>query len=348
MKTHLVFSAFIAAGVALAGFSSCGLKKEKISPAQPIKVTVLPVGDSSVAAGRTYSGTVDTGDGGALSFSVAGTVKAVYFSAGQKVRKGQLLAELKDDNLVNANNISQAALAEAQDAYNRFKKLHDANALADMKWVEVQRTLEEAQNAAAVAQRAVSDARLTAPVSGTVSEKSLEVGQSVLPAVPVGRIVALGDVKVTIPVPESEVGAFKEGSKARIVIGALDSLEITGTLSEKEIEANPLTRAYTVKYTVDNTSGRLLPGMLCEVSPEGLVAADARGIVLPSQAVLLSADNRNFVWLAKDGKAERRFVDAGDITADGIVITSGIAPGDSVIIAGMQKVSTGTAVEPQL
>ncbi|MCM1310804.1 MAG: efflux RND transporter periplasmic adaptor subunit [Bacteroides sp.] len=334
-------------GFGLAAMTSCGFKKEKITQSPPIKVTVMPASLSASYVGRSYSGTVASGDGAEVSFSMPGTVENIYVQAGQKVSKGQLLAKLKSGTLENNYNIAKSALAEAQDAYDRFKQLHDAKALADMRWVEVQNTLKQAQNAADIARRALDDALVHAPLSGTVAEKLIDVGQTVVPAVPAFRIIALGDVKVTIPVPEDEISSFSEGETAEIKVVALDSLKLTGHLTEKGIVANPLTRAYEVKFSVDNSSGKLLPGMICDV----IVNSDtvnAKNIVLPPQAVLLAADNRNFVWLAKNGYAEQRFVEVSDITSDGINIVSGIEPTDTVIIAGMQKVSDGTPISPQL
>lgn len=339
---------FAAAGMALLGMESCGLKKEKITEQQPVKVDVIAVADQGIASGRTYSGTVVAGDGADISFSVPGTVKAVYVSNGQKVQKGQLLAELNSETLQNSYNIALAALAEAQDAYNRFEKLHNANALADMKWVEVQNALKTAQNTADAARRAVGDAKVYAPVSGTVANKNTDAGQNVIPAVPVMKIVALNNVKVAISVPENEISSLAEGLKADITIEALDNAQISGTLTEKDVVADPLTRAYTAKFRVDNPSGRLLPGMLCTVAlPVDTSASASRAIVLPPQSVLLAADNSNFVWLAKQGKALQRFVKVSTLTPEGIVIAEGIEPGDSVIVAGMPKVSNGTPVIAQ-
>ncbi len=347
MKTSQFYIVMVA-GLALAGLCSCGFKKEKITSTPPIKVTVLPVAASVSSSGRTYSGTVATGDGAEVSFSIPGTVKEIHVKSGQNVSKGQLLAELKSGTLQNNYNIAEAALNEAQDAYNRFKKLHDANALADIRWVEVENTLKQAQNAAEISRRALDDAKVYAPISGTVANKFIDVGQTVVPAVPAFKIVALGDVKITIPVPENEIGNLNIGRKADITVESLGNRHMFGILSEKGIVANPLTRAYEVKFTVDNPGDELLPGMLCSVTLEGDSATSASTIVLPPQSVLLSADNRNFVWLARGGKAQQQFVEANDMTAEGIVINSGLSPGDTVIIAGMQKVSNGTQIEPQL
>lgn len=329
------------------GLNSCGLKKEKITPAPPVKVEVMAVSPSDVSDSRTYSGTVESGDGSEVSFSVAGTIKNIYVSPGQKVTRGQLLADLNSESLTNAANIAQATLDEARDAYARLQKLHDANALPDIKWAEMQSKLKQAENAAAMANRAVKDARIYAPVSGVVAEKLADVGQTVIPAMPVLRIVGLGDVKVSISVPENEISAMKPGRTASISIDALEGETRQGTLTEQGVVANPLSRAYDVKFRISNADGKLLPGMLCSVKVDPTSEADAgtTSIVLPAQAVLLSADNRNFVWLANGGKAQMRYVEQGGITADGIIISSGVNPGDSVIIAGMQKVSNGTEIQ---
>ena len=116
--------------------------------------------------------------------------------------KGQVLARVKSDNYVNAGNIADAELAEARDAYARLKKLHDANALPDIKWVEVQNKLKQAENAAEMSKRAVADATLCSPVSGVVSRKFANVGQTVIAAAPVIELVAVGDLRINVSVPE--------------------------------------------------------------------------------------------------------------------------------------------------
>lgn len=334
---------YAAAGMAVVTLNACGLKKEKITESKPVKVEVLAVEDRAIGSGRNYSATVVAGDGAQVSFPIPGTVRTIYVSNGQKVTKGQLLAELNAETLENNYNIAKAALDQAQDSYNRFKKLHDAKALADIKWVEVQNALTAAQNSADIARRALADTKLYAPTGGTIANKNIDNGQNVLPAIPVMQIVSLGNVKVAISVPENEISALKEGTKAEITVDALGGETISGTLTEKDVVADPLTRAYTAKFTVDNSTGRLLPGMIASLTLPATVS-DSAAIVLPAQAVLLAADNSNFVWLAKNGKAEQRFVRASDITPRGIVIGHGLAAGDSVIIAGMPKVSNGTHV----
>ncbi len=340
-KSSLLLSAVILG----ASLSSCGLKKEKSTVIPPVKVEVMAAAGDSLSASRQYAGTIQSGDGADMRFTVAGTLKAIYVEPGQKVSKGQLLAEIDAATLQNVAQAAEATLAQAQDAYARLKKLHDANALPDIQWVEVQSKLRQAENSADIARRAVGDARIYSPVNGIVSEKLADIGQTVAPAVPVVKIVSIGDVKVSISVPETEIAIMRPGTKAVISSDALSSGSLEALLTEQGVVANPLSRTYDVKFKVSNQTGELRPGMLCTVEVAAPAVSHSSPVILPPGCVLLSADNRQFVWLATKGRAERRFVETGKLLPEGIEISSGIMPGDTVIVAGMQKVCNGTNIQ---
>ncbi len=140
---------------------------------------------------------------------------------------------------------------------------------------------------------------------------------------------------------------MRPGTKATITADAVETGSIEGTLTEQGLVANPLSRTYDVKFKVPNASGALRPGMLCNVTLGSSTQTDdtPAKIILPANAVLLSADNRHFVWVAKYGRAQQCFVNTGTLLPDGVEITSGIASGDSVIVAGMQKVCNGTKIQ---
>lgn len=328
--------------------TACG-NKEQATLSRPVNVDIELVGSSGIgASGASYSGTVEAADASTVSFSVPGTITEIYVEEGQKVAKGQLLAKVKSDNLINSRNIAQAELAEARDAYQRLKKLHDADALPDIKWVEIQEKLKQAENAADLANRAVGDATIYSPISGYVTQKFADKGQTVVPAEPIVKIVSLDELQVAISVPENEISTFGPATTATVRFDVADSMKVAAKMNHKGIVADPLTRSYTVKFELASTAGKVLPGMIGTVEVDGLatdtVAAAVGSIVLPAQAVLLSSDNRQFVWVVKDGKACRKDVVADELADNGVVVKSGLARGDSVIVAGMQKVSTGTSV----
>lgn len=323
--------------------SACGHDSKSTDNSRPpVRVKTMTVTNNNVEEKFSYSGTVEEESGSVVSFSTAGTIKTLTVSEGDRVKKGQLIGTLDDGTLRNAYDIALATLNQAKDAYNRMKILHESNSLADIKWVEVQSKLSQAENAAEIARIALNDAKLYAPVAGVVSEKSASVGQTVAPGIPVVKIVDIHSVKVAISIPENDISKFANGATATITSKASSDEVYSGKLVEKGVSANPLSRSYLVKYEVDNAAGRLLPGMICEVVTDRISATE--GVILPVSAVLLAADNTNFVWVDSAGTAIKRTVIAGAMLPEGIVIESGLRNSDKVIVAGMNKVSQGTKV----
>ena len=128
---RIILSGSLALTVILSGCKN----HDKATEEGPVRVNVEVVGNKATAdGGLIYSGTVEASEESTVSFSVPGTITKVYVEEGQKVSKGQVIANIKSESLVNSRNIAQAELEEARDAYQRLKKLHDADALPDIKW----------------------------------------------------------------------------------------------------------------------------------------------------------------------------------------------------------------------
>lgn len=332
------------------GISCIGCNNSKENPTlpPPVKVTVTEVSPHNEKESREYSGTVSSEETTTVSFTVAGIITDLYAEEGQKVNKGQQLGKLREGEYLNAYNIAEAQLAEAQDGYDRLKKLHDANALPDIKWVEIQQKLKQARNAVEMAQRTLNDTKLHSPVAGTVTRKFADVGQNVMPVEPVYEIVSTKDLTIDISVSENEIKDFAPGDKAEVYMKATDLGVLEGKVVRKSVTADPLTRSFTVKVSLPNTQGKILPGMIGTVkfSQKEISGNEGFGVTLPSQALMLNEDNRWFVWVVNDSVASRRFVKAEQLTADGVLVTEGLRSGDYVIVEGMQKVGTGTRVDP--
>ena len=342
-KRLLKFFYFILLGICLI---SCHEKKERPTVAPPVKVRVVEVTSGTANNQQEYSGTVKSSETTNVSFSVAGTIIALYAKEGDKVSKGQLLGRVRNGEYQNAYNIAQAQLAEAQDGYDRLKKLHDANALPDVKWVEMEQKLKQAQNTVEMAQRTLNDANLHAPVSGTITAKYADVGQTVIPVEPIYQIVSTSNLDIDISVSENEIGKFVIGEKAYVNLSSLGEKMLEGRVTRKSVVGDPLTRGFTVKVSLPAGEPEILPGMIGRVIFENKEVGDTSKLTinLPSQAVLLNDDNRWFVWVVNDSVAERRFVTADELSSDGIIVKSGLNIGDKVIVEGVQKVGTGSRV----
>lgn len=330
---------------AILGLVTTGCKEHPTNNrTKPIRVETAKVETQKVSNGRIYSGVIEESSGTVLSFKVPGTISRICVNEGQRVKKGQLIAELDAASLQSNLEIAQAAEATAQDTYNRMKALHDANSIPDMKWVEVENALSAAKSATAIARNALADAKIHAPFSGYISKKTADAGMTVLPSVPVVNLVEISPVKINISVSENEISAITTSTDAVATVSALGGKTYHVAFAEKGVSADPLSRTYTVKFKSTNPDGEMLPGMLCNVSLESEGSRDA--IVCPTDAILLDADNVCYVWLMQNGVAKKRTVSLGNYTATGVIVEEGLLPGEEIIVKGMQKVSEDMAVTP--
>lgn len=332
----------IVIGMALVSLCvSCShfMEKERV---RVVNVGVQTVQGTSVGTTREYVGTVEESSSVDLSFESGGRVTKVYVREGQRVAAGALIAEIEDVSARNAYEAARATLDQAQDAYDRAKLVHDQGSLPEVRWVEVQTKLNQAQSLADISKRNLDNCQLRAPVSGTVCDKNIEVGTSVAPYLPVVRLLNLSGMNVKVSVPETDINTVRTGDEATVAVGALGNKEYTGVVGERNVSADPLSHSYTVRLRLRGDTRELLPGMVCRVR----MADEAKDACyeLPNRAVQLDEEGRHFVWLVEDSTAVRRYVSVGDLTSTGVVVSDGLTAGDVVIVDGTLKVSGGTRV----
>lgn len=346
MHKHFLYIIAVAAVLC----SACSGKKSQDGESRAVAVSVVTVGDSRAAAGSEYVGQVVERTGVSLSFEVPGRVSSLRADNGDRVARGQLLGTVDPATLRDAHAMALATLRQAQDAYRRFEPLHRQGVVSDIKWVEVQTALEQAQSAESLSRTQLSRTKLVAPFAGVISGRTAECGQNVLAGQQVLRLVDISRVDVSMSVPENEVSSISVGAKARVTVSALGGRAYDASVTEKGVEANPVSHTYDIKLAISNTDGRLMPGMVCNVRMSAAAGPQAAQggaeLSVPLGAVKLDSDNRRFVWIADGGKARQQFVTLGQFTdGGGVVVTSGLQPGDRVITDGSQKVSQGMRLE---
>lgn len=321
--------------------SSCSQQESKATK-DPVKVKTRVVEQSVTEGTQIYPGTIEETSGSSLSFPTMGTISGITVHEGQRVKSGQLIASLDETTLQSAYATAEAALSQANDAYQRMKQLHDNNSLPEIQWVEVQSKLRQAQSAEEIARKNLADSKLYAPFSGVISIKSVDNGQNVMPGQEVVKLVKIDNVKVCVPIPENEISNISIGARVEIIVPALDNRTFSGTIVEKGIAANSITRTYDVKAAVNNVDGVLMPGMLCSLYLDS--GKESLSIIIPSNVVQLDDNNNSIVWINKGGKAEKRKVTTGLLSDKGVQIISGLNVGDELIIEGYQKVSDNMSV----
>ena len=326
----------------LVALSGCSEKKQA-DREQTVRVKVQQIQSEAVNGEQGFSGTIEESSGTSLSFAVSGTIKRIYVSAGQTVGARQLIAELDPTTLQNAYTIAKTSLEQIQDTYNRMKELHDAGSLPDMQWIQIESELKSAKASEAMAKKSLADTKLHAPFGGYIASKDAEIGQNAVPGMSVAKLVNIGSVKVKISVPENDVQRIAKGSSMKIVVPALGNREFSGRVTERGVSADPRSRTYEVKATIQNPGGQLLPGMICQAFTNYMQGT--MGVFVPANLVQLDGDNKTFVWVVNGGKAVKREITISGETAQGAQVSGGLSAGDQLIVSGQQKVSNGMSVE---
>lgn len=320
---------------------------EKSIPPRPVSVKVTQASALAADGIRSYSGTAESAVSVNLSFGTPGIVKKVYVTEGQRVEKGERLAEIDDASYQSAYNTAKSVFNQARDAYNRLKVLHDRKALADIRWVEVESKYTQAKSMLDIAGKELSNCRITAPVSGMISVCNIEKGQYSAPAATAITIIDPEDMLCTFSVPEKEINMFSNGMEARVTVPSLDNSVMIGTVSRIGTAADLLTHTFKVGVRIDGRPDVLRPGMICRISVKfSSKSADGGQIVIPSGSIMLDYDNSHYVWIAQgDTVAVRRNIVIGRAVADGITVTEGLDGSEDVITDGLLKVSEGCKIE---
>lgn len=290
---------------------------------------------------KPYVGQAEANTSISVSFPTAGTLGRIYVEEGQAVKAGQLLAEIDPTLLQKALQSAEALLSQARDAYDRMKYLHETNSLPEIQWVETQSKLSQAQSAYDIARKNLDDCRLIAPISGVVGRKLVQTGETVMPAQPVMTVLDINKVKVNVSIPEKEIGGIHTDTECTVYVAALDGASFKGGRIVKSVQSDPMTHTYPISIHVDNPGGRLLPGMVCDVT-FGQTGNPALSV--PVTAVMAGTGDSRYVWVVENGMAKRKDIRTGMAYGGRIVVTEGLQVGDSVIVKGMQKLSNGSKV----
>ena len=318
-------------------------KSEPKQQEETISVKTEKAALGELTSATPYVGVVEEEQSTLVSFTGMAILKTLHAREGQSVRKGQLLATIDDTQARNALAAAKSTLDQASDAHARMKTLHESNSLPDMKWVEIESKLQQAKASYDMCLKNVEDCSLYAPCSGVVGSKIMNVGETVLPSQPVLHILSIDRVKVRVSIPEKEIATITPETATLIMPDALPGETFEGGTIEKGVSADAVSHTYDIRIALENPGHKMLPGMVAKVAMKD--KAEERKITLPVKAVQQTTEKTLFVWVEKDGKAQRRSITVGETSGNRIAIESGLQEGDNVIVDGYQKVGEGTPIK---
>lgn len=327
-------------------------------PAEPVRaVKVVTVGVGTLNSGYEFAGDVRPRVESRLGFRVAGKITRRLVEPGQRVKAGQLLAQIDPQDYRLAADAARAQVAAARTNqelaaadYKRYQTLKEQNFIsgAELERRETalkaaQAQLEQAQAQLAAQGNQASYADLVADAAGVVTAVEAEPGQVVSAGTPVVRIAQDGPRDAVFAVPEDKVAEIKPGSEVTVRMWTAGTVA-TGKVREVAASADPVTRTFLVKVALEPGDAPPL-GSTVYVVPRSLSHAGAPAIKLPTSA-LKQEGRQTAVWVLDRESMTVRSQVVQIATADGndAVIGSGLQPGMLVVSAGVHVLSPGQKV----
>jgi RND family efflux transporter MFP subunit len=343
---------FLAVMLLFAGLTSaCKDKTEKEIVKRPriSGVTITPVSLSTVDEVYEATGTVRSDRTSVVAGRAMGVVTSLHVREGDAVKAGQLLLTIDDRDATQRLRAASMALESAkqntslaQRTWQRYKNLYDEKALSrqEMDQIETQKKVaeseyERAKAMADEAATALSFTRVTAPVSGRVTQRHIDAGSMASPGIPLLVIEGGGSSYVEASIDAGLGAGVKTGMEVEAIIETLEN-PLPGKIREVFPAVDPLSRTFTIKVALKDARPR--SGLFARLR---IPVGKKEAILVPNQAIVSKGQLTGVFAVDNQGIVTYRLIRKGSAFAGSTEILSGLAPGDKVITAGIDRAIDG-------
>ncbi|MBQ9659780.1 MAG: efflux RND transporter periplasmic adaptor subunit [Bacteroidales bacterium] len=324
-----------------------GLRRQEAAGERPpVVVRTVAAGRAETLPGQVYTGETEPARSVLLTAPYGGTLTALPVTKGERLSGGQAVAVVRSQSVESAVDIAEATLSQAQDAHARLQKVFASGAIPEVQKIEIETQLAKAEAAARAARRTRADGTVKTPWRGVVGELYVNRGEEVLPGQRIALLMDLSEIRVRIDVHENDISSVVVGTPAVVSVPALGLEDLPAVVTERGYVASPLSRSYACLLRLADPVPGLMPGMAVKASFAAPLPEDDR-IVVPAAAVQMDTQGK-YVWTVEGGRVQKTRITLGGYSGRGVVVRSGLLPGDRVIVDGWQKVSTGMTVAETL
>jgi RND family efflux transporter MFP subunit len=325
------------------------------APTAARPVQVQRVAFETDAATRDFAGVVRARYETDLGFRVAGKIVARRANVGDRVRAGDVVAELDPQDLrLQAEsaeaefNAATTNLAQAAADFERYTTLKARGFASVAEFDRKSAAKGEAEGRLARARRALDLARnqlgyaeLKVTADGVITAVLAEPGQVVALGQPVLRLAHRGEKEAVVALPETWLGEARE-AKASVSLWSGNGRRFPARLRELSPQADPATRTYAARFTIEGADESVALGMTATVTLTR--TADAPVARLPLSAVLNHGEGPSVYVVDGSGALALRPVSVASFNEDAALVTGGVASGDKVVTLGVQKLEPGLKV----
>ena len=360
--TSSLFRYCHALGFAALGLTQSGCGK---APAAAPAATQKPVAAITVKTAAAQegpmprylrlTGEITAAQNAAVAADTAGKVVETPVERGSVVKAGDVLVQLDNRtpslNLAEAEaNVVQAKskLDLAESEVKRNAPLAQMKAVSDVDFsrIKADRDAAAASLSAAEARRdmtkkTLGDATIRAPFDGTVAERFVAKGEYVMADSKVARVIDLQHLRLLVNVAEPSVGLISVGQTVEFSVTPFPGEYFKGTVKFIGAAVRAELRDLQVEAEVNNTDGRLRPGLFAEAR---LTLPEKPAIHIPANAVRTDGVNQK-VWVVENNQLSERLVEVGETNKDRVEIRRGVKKGENVVLSPGADAADGVPVQ---
>lgn len=307
----------------------------------PVPVTVLVTENQELENTISITGSIMANESVQLSPEMAGMITRINFTEGQRVKKGQPLVYLNDDELraqLERLNYTRKLFEQSE---NRQRQLLEREAISQEEYDIALNELNTNLSDLKVVQAQLAKSIIRAPFAGTIGLRQVSTGSYVSPADPIATLVNIDPVKIEFSVPERYASEVATGDKVSFSRSEDGIKSRTGEVYAVEPRINTETRTLTIRALSDNKDRKLLPGMFVRIKL--VLDVSDNSIMIPAQSLIPEMEGYK-VFVVEGGKAVEKKIDTGMRTENMVEVTKGLVPGDSVLTTGILQVRNGSPV----
>jgi len=343
-KSHIIGIVVVIAAIVFVVVKLSGNKKtfeENLAYSQrtveKIPVTVETVKKGVLSENVVATGTLEAADVLNLVSETQGKIIKIYKEKGDRVEAGTVILKV-DDEVISANVLTaEANYAQFEKDVNRLTRLAQENAVTKRDLEQATIGLKKAKADLINAHKALSNTSIKAPISGYINNDFITVGQLLNNNSPVCEIVNNSVLKLNIKISESEVYKIKLGQAVAVKLTVFPDKNFTGHITAIAEKADA-TMKFSVEITLANGgSTHLKSGLYAEAE---LPIKNAEKLIIPKACIVGSMESP-VVFVAKDGRAQRRELVTGQSNNEQIEVYSGISAGEEVIVNGQLNLKDG-------
>jgi len=321
------------------------LEKEKAAEVKeekpPVNVVTMKLVPATITDRLNLPGTVEPWTDLSLLAKIGGTITELMVKEGDHVKTGDIIARIEQDDYKIAVQRAQAAYDLARIDFERDQKMYKRGA-TPIASLDTNRTkMETAKADLDHARLQLSRTNIASPMDGVVRTLQAKVGLQLSVGDPVAEILETDRMKAVIGIPESDVSAISHLEKVEVQIKALDDAKITGTRYFLAPSTSSVARLYNLELALDNREGNILAGMFVRADIVKSQVPDSLAVPLYS---VISRNDEQYVFIEDGGVARKRSVTLGILEGWMIQVTSGLEPGDNLIVEGHRDVDDNQPV----